>query len=77
MPAEKKIAFMTLNRIKIKNDQKVFCESKHSLPRLENVKNSWKTNAQDLIFTKSNKEGVFTIFCLDANDERLLKKDVQ
>ena len=77
MFAEKKNAFMRLNRFKIKNNQKVFCEIKHFLPSLENVKNSWKANAQDLIFTKSNKESVFTIFCLDANDERFLKKDVQ
>ena len=32
--------FMTLNKFKNKNDQNLFCESKHSLPRLENIKNS-------------------------------------
>ena len=36
----KKNALMTLNSFKNENAQKVFCESKHSLPRFENVKNS-------------------------------------
>ena len=39
MSVQKKNAFMTLNRFQNKNDLKVFFESKHSLPRLENVKN--------------------------------------
>ena len=35
-----KSAYMTLNRFKNETDQNVFWESRHSLTRLENVKNS-------------------------------------
>ena len=52
----------------------MFSESKHLLTRLEKFKNSRKTNAQDLIFTKNNKKSVFNMFC---DEMPLLKKDVQ